>query len=426
MALTRTQSLVPTTSQTMSDLEPTKKPVTRTESDTANARRDSVPTITVSEDPAKLEQERLYNERLSLLRKQAEAADAEMNATTPEPYLNDNNHPSSARPVCLVSGSLALAKKLSDESNDDRHLKERGPRSKPSPLPFNSDFVSGHAKVSRQLSLQGPQDPRLRPQFQQMYSFPANDLYFPHNPNPYVQRTSEGYTRSMSHQDPIGASIPSGYFNADNRFLSVDHSTSFNYNSTPITNQGYMAMDQNECFLSDPTQYLTNARAMGVNNGPSYVNHQQARSSLPFSPELAYENPDGYISRSSRIQSQRVADVHYAPQQGHYPYQHAGVPLTSSAMQNSRQTIHVPSTPAMVSPMSAATYYKGSPWSEPDPYTQTRYLDDAPIEHSDERYTLYYNLCSLYNERLVRAIMNRYPEERDVQMLSGYIISWNH
>ncbi|KAL8624983.1 hypothetical protein ACOMHN_039870 [Nucella lapillus] len=46
-----------------------------------------------------------------------------------------------------------------------------------------------------------------------------------------------------------------------------------------------------------------------------------------------------------------------------------------------------------------------------------------PIQPSDPRYTLYYNLCGIFAEHRVRAVMNQYPDERDPQVLAASIVS---
>ncbi|XP_060084709.1 uncharacterized protein LOC132563974 [Ylistrum balloti] len=50
------------------------------------------------------------------------------------------------------------------------------------------------------------------------------------------------------------------------------------------------------------------------------------------------------------------------------------------------------------------------------------FVEDAPIPHSDSRYSVYFHLCGLFPEQKVRTVMNQHPDLTDGQELCAYII----
>ncbi|XP_076466687.1 uncharacterized protein LOC143297953 isoform X2 [Babylonia areolata] len=73
-----------------------------------------------------------------------------------------------------------------------------------------------------------------------------------------------------------------------------------------------------------------------------------------------------------------------------------------------------------------------SPWSPQMPLSPVKssgqqasrvFPAGQPIPPTDPRYSLYYNLCGIFAEHRVRAVMNHYPDERDPQVLCARIVS---
>lgn len=92
--------------------------------------------------------------------------------------------------------------------------------------------------------------------------------------------------------------------------------------------------------------------------------------------------------------------------------------------------IHHPSTPTHPPPPSShlppwpqnpALRMPPSPVKSAQP-AQRSFPADHPIPTSDSRYPLYYNLCGIFAEPRVRAVMNKFPDETDPQKLCNSIM----
>jgi hypothetical protein len=203
MALQRTKSLA---TELPSDLVSDKLPFDK---DFQKLSMEDV----IKKDPEKDEKWKQYDEKLSEHRRKLEKAEhdekmrqeeeakkqkdleylkaLEDNSRSNTPSPSNRLSPSPIRPQeQFLSGHLLLAKKLSDEANDSKlrrapeeHSYTKSPlaatQSQPlvSSPPQSTPPQPQHKKLSRQYSLQGAQDPRLKPNVRQQVSFDPNMFY---------------------------------------------------------------------------------------------------------------------------------------------------------------------------------------------------------------------------------------------------------
>ncbi|CAG2195264.1 MCPIP [Mytilus edulis] len=193
-------------------------------------------------------------------------------SNTPSP---NRLSPSPIRPQeQFLSGHLLLAKKLSDEANDsklrrtDEHSYTKSPLAATQSQPVLSQEPANpqqpqHKKLSRQYSLQGAQDPRLKPNVRPQMSYDPSMMYkqSAYPSGPYEQSSSQ---YSVRHR-PLDQSQP--YKTEEDHYM---HSASYNterYKPRPKESEG--------TYLSPESQHMSLAR---MQSAPEVIHHIREQS----------------------------------------------------------------------------------------------------------------------------------------------------
>lgn len=385
----------------------------------------------------------------------------------------------------FLSGHLLLAKKLSDEADESDKLRKMESLKENDPLQTSQTQTEQYKpkqpvtkqKLSRQLSLQGSEDPRLkqshaalRPQFSydprhmgQRYTSDSNhgmllsDFIQSQSPD----RANHPLAHSVSDLSPSGHQSGKEYHgnpaltrlpSAPDPYMVRQHlppgvSLLMRQNST--SDPQLHILDQDE-----PRQYMLPMAARGtlpMKDTTGSVTFQIGSTQVPksnmqlshghLSPSFNQSVPPQSFSNQYGSMPVNVAGMQYVRAQAvnqPHPYgqnfsqaygmsvasQRPAMDIAGQSMSSTSPpylTSRVPANPVPVSmPTSVGGSIGGFLASHPGPLPE-----DAPILAGDPRYKLYYHLCGLFPEHKVRAVMNLHPESTDPNEICAHIIGMN-
>ena len=155
---------------------------------------------------------------------------------------------------------------------------------------------------------------------------------------------------------------------------------------------------------------------------PSYV------TTLPQTHPYQHHLPSHQQLPAQRQQQHAQVPHHQHQQHVLSPQQHMLSPQfpqqcfpvqSQHELPTSRQQPHMTSPQPVMSPLPVLS--PESPPKQLPPTSQPR-APDAAIHPTDARYGMYYNLCGLFSEPIVRRVMNEHPDEMDPQEICAYII----
>lgn len=223
-----------------------------------------------------IEQEEKTRQEEELRQKDLECLKAisggDTRSNTPSP---NRLSPSPIRPQeQFLSGHLLLAKKLSDEANDsklrrtDEHSYTKSPLAATQSQPVLSQEPAApqqpqHKKLSRQYSLQGAQDPRLKPNVRPQMSYDPNMMY------KQTAYPSSPYEQSSSQYSVMHTSLDqSHHFKSeeDHYMPSASYSTE-RYKPRPKETEG--------TYLSPESQHMSLTR---MQSAPEVIHHLREQS----------------------------------------------------------------------------------------------------------------------------------------------------
>lgn len=385
----------------------------------------------------------------------------------------------------FLSGHLLLAKKLSDEADESDKLKKMESLKENDPLQTSQTQTDQYKlkqpvtkqKLSRQLSLQGSEDPRLK------QSHAALKPQFSYDPRQMGQRQTTDSNQGMLLSDfiqsqspdrplhPLAHSVsdlsPSGHHSgkeyhgnpaltrlpsAPDQYMVRQHlppgvSLMMRQNST--SDPQLHILDQEE-----PRQYMLPMASRGtlpMKDTTGSVTFQIGGTQVPksnmplshghLSPSFNQTAPQQPFSNPYGSTPVNMAGIPYVRQQSMnqpHPYgqnfppaygmsvasQRQGMDLAGQGMASTSPSYimqGVPGNPVPASmPSSAGGGAPGFLSPHPGPLPE-----DAPILAGDPRYKLYYHLCGLFPEQKVRAVMNLHPESSDPNEICAHIIGMN-
>ena len=399
----------------------------------------------------------------------------------------------------FLSGHLLLAKKLSDEADESdklrkmESLKETDPI-QTSPLVTPAEQIKpkqpvSKQKLSRQLSLQGSEDPRLR------QGHAALKAQYSHDPRHLEQRYTSEPGQGMLLSDFIHSqsSDRSGYPHAHSvtDLTSPGQQSGHEYHTNPALTRlpsapdPYMVrqhvpprmslmMRQNS--TSDPQLHT-----LDQEDPRPYMQGMASRGTLPMKDTTGsvtfqiggtpVPKPHMHIGHMSPSFSQTVPPHVYSSQYGSMPVSIPGMSYvrTQSINQAHAQSFS-PSYRMSMAGQRPVMDVSGQPIWDPHPSYLTQapprnntpvsmpatavpvsmpvgpppvsipsgggatgfqgpspgqLPEDAPILAGDPRYKLYYHLCELFPEQKVRAVMNIHPDTTDPNEICAYIIGMN-
>ncbi|CAH1799521.1 unnamed protein product [Owenia fusiformis] len=449
---------------------------------------DSMKTMSLTDsDRERIIKEKAYNEKLKNISKQIDEQDK-----LPDHWSKvSENAPVPKKPLALTSGHLTLAKKLSDEGQSNESSGKQSPlgsgltpRSSGSPQGKPQD---GHAKLGRQLSLTGSEDPRLKkrqhhPQSRPMAPSPVYDEERHHSyPLDIHQvRPPTQVVRPIGRQLSTGTRPPVlghhlGPFVT--REMLPEHAQLTQMSSDPhaygkaqphAKQINPRMLRQNS--TSDPqiaqmddTKGMIPHSSYGLHQGV----HSQARSSWPYAmdnkniynPQPPYTQGQGNIVYGAGGYNQYTGDyqqaqsymshpgnqpqvhqltpqpqyggVHYPggllPQEGHYSHVH-NIPSTQQSHMFQHQQQQEPHI--LIQSSAKGPIGIGGATSSGSQMTQSQmptlsYDESDDIKPTDTRYNTYLHLCGIFQEKDVRKVMNKYPHELDAKKICSYLISMN-
>ena len=382
----------------------------------------------------------------------------------------------------FLSGHLLLAKKLSDEADESDKLKKMESLKENDPLQtshlaapaeqMKSKQPVTKQKLSRQLSLQGSEDPRLR------QSHAALKAQYSHDPRHLGQRYTSEPSQGMLLSDFI-QSQSSDRSNHPHAHSVTDltasgHQVGQEYHGNPVLTRlpsapdPYMVrqhfppgmslmMRQNS--TSDPQLHK-----LDQEEPRPYIPAMASRGTLPMKDTtgcVTFQIGGTQVPKSMHIGhvspsfNQTVPPQAFPSQYGSMPVSMAGMPyVRTHAVSQPQAQSFSPSYSMNVAGQRPMMEVSGQTrWDTPPSYLaqaspvnpspvsmaasggpsmggfQTQHPgslpEDAPILAGDPRYKLYYHLCGLFPEQKVRAAMNIHPDSSDPNQICAYIIGMN-
>ena len=382
----------------------------------------------------------------------------------------------------FLSGHLLLAKKLSDEADESDKLKKMESLKENDTLQTSQTQSEQYKpkqpltkqKLSRQLSLQGSEDPRLKQSLRAQLSYDPRQ-----SSQRYVSDPSHGMLLSdfIQSQSSDRAGHPLAHSVSD--LSPSGHQTGSEYHGNPALTRLPSAPDQymvrqhlppgvplmmRQNSTSDPQLHK-----LDQDEPRHYMLPMATRGTLPMKDttgsvtfqiggtQVPRSNvPHGYGNLSPRF-NQSIPQQPFPNQYGSMPVSVGGMPYVRAQSMNPPQqygqnfspgfgmsvpsqglpmdfagqgisstsqpyiTSPIPAAPVPVSvPASSGAGYSGFGQPSPGPLPE-----DAPILEGDPRYKLYFHLCGLFPEQKVRTVMNLHPESSDPNEICAYIIGVN-
>lgn len=384
----------------------------------------------------------------------------------------------------FLSGHLLLAKKLSDEADESDKLKKMESlkekdslqTSQTSAEPYKPKQPVTKQKLSRQLSLQGSEDPRLK------QSHAALKAQFSHDPRHLAQRytseTNQGMLLSdfMQSQSVYPDRMGHLHTHSGTDLSAPGHHIGEEYHSNPALTRLPSAPDPYMVRQPLPPRVPMMLRQNSTSDPQlhkidqeeprQYMLPMAARGTLPMKDttgQVTFQIGGTPISRQglhmrhghvSPSFNQGAPPQSFSSQYGSMPAGMAGMqymrplsvnqphtygqnysppygmsiasqgPAMDPIIQNVCQTSPSylkPSGPLNPVPVSISTSVGANMTGYPSSH-QGPLPEEAPILAGDPRYKLYYHLCGLFPEQKVRAVMNMHPESTDPNEICAYII----
>lgn len=374
----------------------------------------------------------------------------------------------------LVSGHLLLAKKLSDEGSESTFFTSEGASSRNSPVMLtNSAALGGSRRESLPMHLEGrlPSPPESQHPMMQIQQ-QTHSSFFDDQSSYGLCLSGPACLPSQQHQmyqqDPAFSGTGYGaHYNSyptTEHGITGDHSYREHFSLKPQQscppNQGFVPstagrplrgmMRQNSS--SDPQLHMS-----GISEaGPAWHQTPIPLSPLPPADTISGHSmfmPAGYpgqrtehharpLMRSTSMQAQHRYHQQQSIQLTSFDRQMSegvfgsqdmyGLPSPSVYPMSEMPYGNFPTTPTgMTSGLMAvqspvATHWHQDPFHSLSPShvsspTRSFPLDRA-IHTSDPRYPMYYNLCGIFAEPRVRAVMNKFPDETNPKKLCNSIM----